>query len=101
MPREASQESHAEPEAADQRAEAAEHQPTHRLTESDAASADGQPADDSTVSRAEEMVDRVAARVAQWTSSFGRTLLRFGARAREEAEDMWAEAQHIRHGGRP
>jgi hypothetical protein len=53
----------------------------------------------STMDRAEEMVDRLAQKVAHYTSAFGRALLRLGARAREEAEDIWAEAQNIRRGG--
>jgi hypothetical protein len=48
--------------------------------------------------RAEEMIDRVASQVGQFTSYLGRQILRLGARAREEAEDMWAEAQNIRRG---
>jgi len=55
-------------------------------------------AGDETMKRAEDMVDRIAEKVAQFTASFGRQLLRMGARAREEAEDIWAEAQHIRQG---
>ncbi len=51
---------------------------------------------DETIRRAEEMVDRVGEQVGQWTSRLGHQLLRFGARAREEAEDMWAEAQDLR-----
>jgi len=50
--------------------------------------------------RAEELVDQLAARVAEFTSSFGRKVLRLSARAREEADDIWAEAQNIRRGGR-
>jgi hypothetical protein len=44
--------------------------------------------------RAEEIVERVAERVARFAR-------RFAARAREEAEDIVAEAQTIRRGGRP
>jgi hypothetical protein len=55
----------------------------------------------SATDRAEEMIDQIASRVAHYTSVFGRALLRLGARAREEAEDIWAEAQNIRHGGQP
>jgi hypothetical protein len=50
--------------------------------------------------RAEELVDQLAERLAKFTSGFGRKILRLGARAREEAEDIWAEAQNIRRGGR-
>lgn len=45
--------------------------------------------------RAEEMVDRFAARVGEVTAQVGHHLLRWGARAREEAEDIWAEAQDL------
>jgi hypothetical protein len=51
--------------------------------------------DRSNTERAEEMVDRFAERVGHWTSVVGRKLLWLGARAREEAEDIWAEAQNI------
>ncbi len=51
--------------------------------------------------RAEEVVDRLAERVSQLTSTWGRKVLRWAARAREEAEDIWAEAQSIRRGEHP
>jgi hypothetical protein len=50
------------------------------------------------VARAEEMVDRFAERVASFTSTWGRHLWRVAARVREEAEDIWGEAQSIRRG---
>lgn len=50
------------------------------------------------VARAEEIVDRLAERVAHYTSVWGRGLWRIGARVREEAEDVWGEAQSIRRG---
>jgi hypothetical protein len=50
------------------------------------------------VERAEQMVDQIAERVGHYTSVVGRQLLRMGMRAREEAEDMWAEARSIRNG---
>ena len=53
---------------------------------------------DQTMQRAEEMVDRMADRVGEFTSYLGRKILQLGARAREEAEDIWAEAQSIRRG---
>ena len=53
------------------------------------------PGTDRTVDeRAEEIVERVSAGVAR----FARRLV---ARAREEVEDIVAEAQSIRRGGRP
>ena len=58
-------------------------------------------ADGSATHRAEEMVDRLAEKVAHFTAAFGRQILRLGARVREEAEDMWAEAQSIRRGEKP
>lgn len=46
--------------------------------------------------RAEEMVDRLGEQVGQYVSAFGHNVLKWVARAREEAEDIWAEAQAIR-----
>jgi hypothetical protein len=51
--------------------------------------------------RAEEMVDRIAERVGQFTSVWGRKLSRAAARIKEEAQDLWAEAQSIRRGDQP
>jgi hypothetical protein len=41
-------------------------------------------------------VDRWGEQVGHYVSSFGHTLLKWASRAREEAEDIWAEAQAIR-----
>jgi hypothetical protein len=46
--------------------------------------------------RAEEMVDRMGERIGHYTTVAGHGILWFAARAREEVEDIWAEAQHIR-----
>lgn len=46
--------------------------------------------------RAEEMVDRVGEQIGHYVSIFGHNVLKWVARAREEAEDIWAEAQAIR-----
>jgi hypothetical protein len=46
--------------------------------------------------RAEEMVDRIGEQVGHYVSLFGHNILKWAARAREEAEDIWAEAQAIR-----
>ena len=46
--------------------------------------------------RAEEAVDSLGRRAGQLGSEVGQRLLRLAARAREEAEDIWAEAQSIR-----
>ena len=50
--------------------------------------------------RAEEIVDALGQRVGALTSAAGFALLKFAARAREEAEDIWAEAQSIRRNDR-
>ncbi len=46
--------------------------------------------------RAEEMVDRMGEQIGHYATEFGHSVLRWFARAREEAEDIWAEAQAIR-----
>jgi hypothetical protein len=46
--------------------------------------------------RAEELADRLGEQVGQYVSAFGHNVLKWVARAREEAEDIWAEAQAIR-----
>lgn len=46
--------------------------------------------------RAEEIIDRVGERVGYFASSMAQRVRIATARAREEAEDMWAEAQSIR-----
>ena len=51
--------------------------------------------------RAEEMVDRIGERVGYYTTQVGHTLLRWAARAREEVEDMVAEAQSLRQRKQP
>jgi hypothetical protein len=57
------------------------------------------PADaDAVTARAEEIVDRWANHISQFTSVWGRRAYRAAARVREEAQDFWAEAQSIRRG---
>ena len=51
--------------------------------------------------RAEEMVDRDGERLGAAMATLGHRLHVFIARAREEAEDILAEAQNLRHGGQP
>jgi hypothetical protein len=51
--------------------------------------------------RAAEAADRLAENVRHYASIIGMKILRFAARVREEAEDIWAEAQSIRRGGPP
>ena len=65
-----------------------------------AAAADGQP-QKPPVERAEEMVDRAGEQVGRYAGRAGYELRRFIARAREEAEDIWAEAQSKRQSGGP
>ncbi len=50
------------------------------------------------VERADQMVDEFAKKVATVTGVVAKGLLRFVARVREEASDIWAEAQNIRQG---
>jgi hypothetical protein len=51
--------------------------------------------------RAEELADRLGERVSHYASLLGHKLMQFAARVREEAEDIWHEAQSIRRGERP
>lgn len=72
--------------------------------ESNGAASDGRAkevAADERMRRAEEMVDQVARHVGELTRRLGHGLLRLAARAREEAEDIWAEARSISRGRRP
>ncbi len=62
-------------------------QPTTARTEEK-----GKPA----MERSEELVDSVAQRLSHYASLVGFQIQRATARTREEAEDMWAEAQNIR-----
>jgi hypothetical protein len=57
--------------------------------------------DRSGLDRAEEVVDHLAERVSSLTSSWGRQFLRLSARAREAAQDFWAEVQDFRQGKKP
>ncbi len=51
--------------------------------------------------RAEALADRLALQLGVVSTVVAESLKRFVARAREEAEDLWAEAQHIRKGTKP
>lgn len=51
--------------------------------------------------RAEVLVDRLGERLGHFLSIAGYQLRKATARAREEAEDIWAEAQAIRRGEHP
>jgi predicted Zn-dependent protease len=48
--------------------------------------------------RAEVLVDRLGERLGHFLSIAGHQLRKTAALAREEAEDIWAEAQNIRRG---
>ena len=50
--------------------------------------------------RAEALVDRLGGRLGFFAGLTALQLRRATARAREEAEDLWAEAQSIRRGER-
>lgn len=52
------------------------------------------------VERAEELVDQTRQRAGQWMEVNGLRVRRAMAFAREELEDMWVEAQQMRHGWR-
>jgi hypothetical protein len=56
------------------------------------------PEESAAVRRAEEMVDRMAERLGHYAGILGHKIMWLAARAREEAEDIWAEAQALRHG---
>lgn len=63
----------------------------------DGSSSDGQIVGPE-VARAEELVDQLSQTVGTYVSKLGLEIIRRAALAREEAEDMWAEAQSIRRG---
>jgi hypothetical protein len=50
---------------------------------------------------AEELTDRLGEHVTHFASLVGGKLLWLASRMREEAEDIWAEAQSIRRGEQP
>jgi hypothetical protein len=47
--------------------------------------------------RAEEFVQRAEQNMGRWTARLSQQSQRMVARMREDLEDMWAEAQHMRH----
>lgn len=80
-----------------------EHAQTHagNGAASQAESAYTSPEQQAAFERAEEIVDRATQRLGHYASLAKHQIARLAARAREEAEDMWAEAQSLRHGDRP
>ncbi len=55
-----------------------------------------QTAEQTTTERAEEVFDQIGQRIGTFMLVARDQAVRLGARAREEAEDIWAEAQHLR-----
>lgn len=84
---------------------------TEQRTQEDAQANNGATAgngfglDDASLQRAEEIVDRLVQRMSLFATRAGHQMQKYTARAREEAEDFWAEVQQIRKGtgdtGRP
>ncbi|HLI69214.1 MAG TPA: hypothetical protein VKV19_05600 [Ktedonobacteraceae bacterium] len=58
--------------------------------------ATGEETSQEAMERAEELVGQVEQRLRHFASMVGFNVQKTTARMREEAEDMWAEAQHIR-----
>jgi hypothetical protein len=58
--------------------------------------APGEGPDRSVTERAEQIVDRMAQGIGRFTALAGLRIRKVAALTREEAEDMWAEAQSIR-----
>lgn len=56
-----------------------------------------EPANGPAKERAEELVDQAGQRAGQWVQVNGLRMRRAMAFAREELEDMWVEAQQMRH----
>lgn len=57
--------------------------------------------DRSGLDRAEKVVDHLAGRLSSLMAVWGRKFLRLTARARESAQDFWADVQDFRHGKKP
>lgn len=51
--------------------------------------------------RAEELLGQMSDQVGTWSSKLSFQFLKGVARVREEAEDIWAEAQSLHRTGRP
>ena len=59
-----------------------------------------QSTDHSQTERADQLVGDVTQQVDDWSDKVADWVARAAARTREEIEDIWAEAQHIRRGDR-
>lgn len=66
------------------------------MSKSDDSMVHDPPPDQTPTEQAEELLARMERRVGPWASNVRLRILRHAARVREEAEDMWAEAQSIR-----
>lgn len=71
-------------------------QPKATASTPKAATPDGGMGEQSATARAEEVFDDAGQRVGQFALVAGQYLRQFAARAREEAEDIWVEAQNVR-----
>ncbi len=67
------------------------------MTESGDERAQAEREEHPAMERAEKLVDRLGERTGALVSLAGLRLRKLAARAREEAEDVWAEAQSVRH----
>ncbi len=65
-----------------------------------ASDAQASEAREASMERADELVRLMEFRLARFALSMNHTIQKTTARVREEAEDMWAEAQHIRYQNR-
>jgi hypothetical protein len=68
------------------------------MPEEDGAATEGY--DTAAIQRAEELVDRFGERIGHYAGMVGRGLRAVTARAREQVQDIWAEADHVRKKGR-
>lgn len=66
------------------------------MTESGEKRAQAEREERPAMERAEELVDRLGQRAGAFASLAGLRIRKLAARAREEAEDVWAEAQSVR-----
>lgn len=73
---------------------------TRTTVETTAGSAERQEGDESALQRAEEFVDQTAFKLGRVGKRFRVGAQWLVARAGEEAEDIWAEAQEIRRSNR-
>jgi small-conductance mechanosensitive channel len=68
--------------------------------ETDRSLQSSQEATQPTFERAEDLVQRAEQNIGRWTARVGQQSQRMVARMREDLEDMWADAQHLRRSRR-